>query len=363
MCIHLVVRVNLSYTKNESAGITGWIKTALPAVACRRRWLYKNYVGSNAARTAAWSFSWSWVPADNVNYFVGKCKDHCTTLTPTITTTTIITTNNNNNNNNNKLSRCIPRRKILNHASSNCGQNLINHAKSVCVYLYERYTSTSRTPRLSKGCHKTTLTGGHMYKERRFSTVLAWLREHLISSQFFSKRNAFQIGFTSLPSPSIRKAYRTFSDNNRCRPSSIPRLSTTKLLRRVSRPSPQEKLQPTSSSPLLPRFLHSPSLSTHRLFCAWPPPEADRDCRQRAGGAMPDPAHVPGRFAKAGQPRPRSISAASWSTGVWAVTEPDACTRSELRNQFSFFVENVRFVIFHPKLALPPSPRFEMRCV
>ena len=39
------------------------------------------------------------------------------------------------------------------------------------------------------------------------------------------------------------------------------------------------------------------------------------------------------------------------------------CARSELRNQFSFFVENVRFAIFHPKLALPPSPRFEMRYV
>ena len=57
------------------------------------------------------------------------------------------------------------------------------------------------------------------------------VREHLISSQFFSKRNAFQIGFTPLPPPSIRKAYRTFSYNNRCRPSSRPRLSTTKLLR------------------------------------------------------------------------------------------------------------------------------------
>ena len=56
-------------------------------------------------------------------------------------------------------------------------------------------------------------------------------REHLISSQFFSKRNAFQIGFTPLPPPFIRKAYRTFSDNNRCRPSSRPRLSMTKLIR------------------------------------------------------------------------------------------------------------------------------------
>ena len=32
----------------------------------------------------------------------------------------------------------------------------------------------------------------------------------------------------------------------------------------VSCPSPQEKLQPTTSSPLLPRFLHSPSLSIHQ---------------------------------------------------------------------------------------------------
>ena len=53
---------------------------------------------------------------------------------------------------------------------------------------------------------------------------------------------------------------------------------------------------------------------------------------------------------------PCGRSPASWSTGVWVVTEPDACARSELRNQFSFFVENVRFVIFHPKLALPPPP-------
>ena len=41
------------------------------------------------------------------------------------------------------------------------------------------------------------------------------------------------------------------------------------------------KLQPTTSSLLFPRFLHSPSLSMHRLLCAWPPPEADRDGWQR----------------------------------------------------------------------------------
>ena len=62
--------------------------------------------------------------------------------------------------------------------------------------------------------------------------LIPLVREHLISSQFFfSKCNAFQIDFTPSLPHSIRKAYRTFSDNNRCRPSSRPRLSTMKLLR------------------------------------------------------------------------------------------------------------------------------------
>ena len=79
------------------------------------------------------------------------------------------------------------------------------------------------------------------------------IREHLIRSQFFSKRNAFQIGFTPLPPPSIRKAYRTFSDNNRFRPSSRSRLSTTKLLRASllsfsSREASADNIISTSSS-------------------------------------------------------------------------------------------------------------------
>ena len=79
------------------------------------------------------------------------------------------------------------------------------------------------------------------------------LREHLISSQFFSKRNVFQIGFTPLPPPSIRKAYRTFSDNNQRRPSSRPRLSTRKLLRASllsfsSREASADNIISTSSS-------------------------------------------------------------------------------------------------------------------
>ena len=108
------------------------------------------------------------------------------------------------------------------------------------------------------------------------------LREHLISSQFFSKRNAFQIGFTPLPPPSIRKAYRTFSDNNRCRLSSRPRLSTTKLLPAgllsfSSREASADNIISTSSSfsHKFPVSLHASSALRLASF------EADRDCRQR----------------------------------------------------------------------------------
>ena len=88
---------------------------------------------------------------------------------------------------------------------------------------------------------------------------------------------------------------------------------------------------------------------------------------RRAGGATPGLAHAPGHFAKSGQARLRSISEASWSTKVWAVTEPDACARSELgnflQNQFSSFCGNCVICDFHLKLAQPPPPRFEMRYV
>ena len=117
--------------------------------------------------------------------------------------------------------------------------------------------------------------------------------------------------------------------------------------------------------------MFSCTLALGRLpsYCASVQPNDPRS--RRAGGATPGPAHAPGRFAKAGHAGARLAYSRSPRRvdlpGVWAVAEPDACARSELRNflqnQFSFCVENVRFVIFHPKLAQPPSPRFEMRYV
>ena len=142
------------------------------------------------------------------------------------------------------------------------------------------------------------------------------LREHLISSQFFFLNNAFQIGFTPLPPPSIRKAYRTFSDNNRCRPSSRPRLSTTKLLRAslssfISREASAEYIISTSSSfSPFPVPLHASSVL--RLASARGRPAL----QATSWWAMPDLALAPGRFAKVGQARLRSISAASWSTAI-----------------------------------------------
>ena len=59
----------------------------------------------------------------------------------------------------------------------------------------------------------------------------------------------------------------------------------------------------------------------------------------RAGGATPGPALAPGRFAKAGQARlaygrsPRLVDVPGFEL---AVTEPDACARKFLQNQFSF---------------------------
>ena len=58
------------------------------------------------------------------------------------------------------------------------------------------------------------------YKMARSATYLVPRTTYHISNRCYP-----------LPTSSIRKAYRTFSDNNRCRPSSKPRLSTTKLLR------------------------------------------------------------------------------------------------------------------------------------
>ena len=195
------------------------------------------------------------------------------------------------------------------------------------------------------------------------------IREHLISSQFFSKRNAFQIGFTPLPPPSIRKAYRTFSDNNRCRPSSRPRLSTTKLLRASLLSFSSREASGGEQHHLHFFLVFSVPRPSARIVCF--ALGLQRCTRGRLGLLQATswwghvrPCPCPGAlcegwtgWAPAYGRSPRGLS---WSSGVWAVTEPDVCARSQLRkflrNQFSFFVENVRFVIFHPKLALPPPP-------
>ena len=52
----------------------------------------------------------------------------------------------------------------------------------------------------------------------------------------------------------------------------------------------------------------------------------------------------------------------SWSTGVWAVTEPDACAPSELRkflqNQFSFFCGKCAICDFPSETGATPLPPF-----
>ena len=45
-----------------------------------------------------------------------------------------------------------------------------------------------------------------------------------------------------------------------------------------------------------------------------------------------------------------------YSTGVWARQSCDSRTLALDPKSISFLAENVRFVIFHPKLALPPPP-------
>ena len=121
------------------------------------------------------------------------------------------------------------------------------------------------------------------------SGFLKSIREHLISSQFFSKRNAFQIGFTpSLPPLSERLIAHFLTIIDVVLPQDLvyPRRNCSE---RVSCPSPQEKLQPTTSSPLLSRLLRSPSLCTHRLLCAWPPTVHQRQTRSIAGNQLVGP--------------------------------------------------------------------------
>ena len=107
--------------------------------------------------------------------------------------------------------------------------------------------------------------------------------------------------------------------------------------------------------------MFSCTLALGRLATA--PARSGRGPRaRRAGGATPSPAHAPGRFAKAGQARLRSISAAGWSIGVWAGTEPAFGARFELRkflqNQFSFFCGKCAICDFPSETSATPLPPF-----
>ena len=77
---------------------------------------------------------------------------------------------------------------------------------------------------------------------------------------------------------------------------------------------------------------------------------------RRAGGAMPGPA-VPRALCEGWTGSP---TVDSWSTWVWAVTELDACARSELRkflqNQFSFFCGKCAICDFPSETSATPSP-------
>ena len=194
-------------------------------------------------------------------------------------------------------------------------------------------------------------------------------REHLISSQFFSKRNAFQIGFTpSLPPLSERLIAHFLAIIDVVLPQDLiyPRRNcsdeSTLVLPLKRSFSRHHHLHFFLVSPF-PVPLHASSVLRLATRLASTRSRPGLQATSWWGHARPCP--CPGALCEGWTASPTVDLRGQliYRAGVWAVTEPDACTRSELRNQYSFCVENVRFVIFHPKLALPPSPRFEMRYV
>ena len=87
------------------------------------------------------------------------------------------------------------------------------------------------------------------------------------------------------------------------------------------------------------------------------PARSGHERDELAGGATPGPAHARGVLRRLDR-----------LALIYRGLSSDRAGR--LRSNFeSFFkinfpfLENVRFVIFHPKLAQPPSPRFGMRYV
>ena len=132
----------------------------------------------------------------------------------------------------------------------------------------------------------------------------------------------------------------------------------------------KRSFKPTTSSPLLSRFLRSPSLCTHRLLCAWPPngaPEADQVyCRQRAGGSMSGPVHAPGRFAKAGQAglRPTVDLRAAWVDLPGFEQWQSRTFALDPNFEINFpFCWKCAICDFPSETSATPLPRFRMRYV
>ena len=140
--------------------------------------------------------------------------------------------------------------------------DLLVSARRVSLRLGAACASITFTPQVSVNCPHSNKLPFYGTSEKDVIRSDFWsslnlgpnhVREHLISSQFFSKRNAFQIGFTPSLPPLSERLIAHFLTNNRRRPSSRPRLSTTKLLRASllsfsSREASADNIISTSSS-------------------------------------------------------------------------------------------------------------------
>ena len=139
-------------------------------------------------------------------------------------------------------------------------------------------------------------------------------------------------------------------------------------------PSPQEKLQPTTSSPPLSRFLRSPSLCPQRLLCAWPPTVHQRQTRSIAGNELvgPCPALSMPRGALRRLDR---LGSDLWSISarlelIFRGLSSDRAGRlrsirtSKVSSKSIFlFCRKCAICDFPSETSTTPSPRFEMRYV